>query len=209
LRERPVKRGHCACWCPLSCYHTSNERSRHNLSFKRSALMRNLGLGGVACFPLLTAVQKRTYLATKIANFHGCKRETAVLATITKCIAPPPRQGSATPGCKRLQPALDPAPGLSGVTHFSCPKKAHRHVVADLDNHSHPQRLARAVRPLAASARRVRLRRFSMQEQNALVPRNCHIAFRRGNSQPAHEDERSTTGLCATVSRRSCASLRL
>ena len=36
---------------------------------------------------VLTAVQKRTFLATKIANFHGCKRETAALATMTKCIA--------------------------------------------------------------------------------------------------------------------------
>jgi len=88
-------------------------------------------------FVVLTAVQKRTYLATKIANFHGCKRETAALATMAKCIAPPPRKGSATPGCKKPQPALDPAPGLSGVSHFSCPKKAHRHVVADLDSHSH------------------------------------------------------------------------
>ena len=92
LREHRVKHGHCACWCHLSYCHTSNERSRHNLSCKRNALVRHLGRGGVACF----------------------------------------RQPS-----------------------------------------------ARAVRPSAASARRIRLGRLSMQEQNALVPGSRCLACRR------------------------------
>jgi len=94
---------------------------------------------------LLPAVQKRTFLVTKIAGIHGCKRETAAPATMIQCIAPPPRQGSATPGCERPQPALDPAPGLPGrrtSEHFPCPKKAHRHLVADLDRRSQPRLLA-------------------------------------------------------------------
>lgn len=88
---------------------------------------------------VLPAVQIRRYLATKSAVLHGCKRETAALTAMRNCIAPTPRQGCASPGCMRPQPALDPATGRCFcrlAEHFSGSKKTRRQICADFDRHS-------------------------------------------------------------------------
>jgi len=63
--------------------------------------------------------------------WHGSKRDTAALTAMPDGIAPTPRQGCASPGCKRPQPALDPAPGLVvaiSTKHFSGQAKTLRHI---------------------------------------------------------------------------------
>ena len=69
----------------------------------------------------------------------GCKRRNAALTTMLQRIAPTPRQGCASPGCIKPQPALDPASGLTFTTplkHFLCPKKTLRQIYADFDSRS-------------------------------------------------------------------------
>jgi hypothetical protein len=51
------------------------------------------------------------------ACLHGSKRENAALTAMHQRIAPPPRQGCASPGCIRPQPALDPATGRFFIAH--------------------------------------------------------------------------------------------
>ena len=60
---------------------------------------------------LLPAVQIRRNLTTKNADLHGCKPETAALTAVRHCIAPTPRQGSASAGRMKQQPALDSTTG--------------------------------------------------------------------------------------------------
>lgn len=70
---------------------------------------------------------------------HGSKRDTAALTAMLYRIAPTPRQGCASPGCIRPQPALDPATGqfLANLPqHFLCPKKTLRQIYADFDRRS-------------------------------------------------------------------------
>jgi hypothetical protein len=76
------------------------------------------------------------------ACLHGSKRENAALTAMHQRIAPPPRQGCASPGCIRPQPALDPATGrffIAHAQHFLCQKKTFRQIYADFDRHQHPQ----------------------------------------------------------------------
>jgi hypothetical protein len=72
------------------------------------------------------------------ACLHGSKRENAALTAMHQRIAPPPRQGCASPGCIRPQPALDPATGrffIAHAQHFLCQKKTFRQIYADFDRH--------------------------------------------------------------------------
>lgn len=74
------------------------------------------------------------------ACLHGSKRENAALTAMHQRIAPPPRQGCASPGCIRPQPALDPATGrffIAHAQHFLCQKKTFRQIYADFDRHQH------------------------------------------------------------------------
>jgi len=83
-------------------------------------------------------VNPRKYGGEKLL-LAGCKRRNAALTTMLQRIAPTPRQGCASPGCIRPQPAIDPASGLSFTTplkHFLCPKKTLRQIYADFDSRS-------------------------------------------------------------------------
>ena len=80
----------------------------------------------------------RANLAAKKRCQHGSKRDTAALTAIGQRIAPTPRQGYASPGCIRPQPALDPATGLvptSASKHFSGLKNGRRQISAEMGRH--------------------------------------------------------------------------
>ena len=75
---------------------------------------------------VLTAAQIRGNLAASSAiGLYGRKRQTAALTAMHERMAPALRQGFASPGCKKTQPALDPAPGQSIVAakQFLCRHK--------------------------------------------------------------------------------------
>ena len=89
---------------------------------------------------LLAVEHFRANLAAKKRCQHGSKRDTAALTAIGQRIAPTPRQGYASPGCIRPQPALDPATGLvptSASKHFSGLKKGRRQISAEMGRHQH------------------------------------------------------------------------